>query len=221
MASRIKQTSEVAEAFESHLSLVTRVIDNWPWVVAMIGIPGVSGYLAWLKQTALNSPWYDKAFFAIFAVLSSAFLILGIRAFLAWARRSRREEGAVATGLAWSGYTYGPGSIIDGGTHRLSEIFGIDQIRNNLVFRNCRIEGPGLAIFVACHCDKSDFFNLPRFQFIDPTTAGEAAQVSYQFLKCRFENCAFSKMMLIANIEIQGSDIVTYKLVPSGEAGKS
>jgi hypothetical protein len=208
----IRKLSKAAEVIESHWSLGARIADHWPWIMAMIATSGLGGWFMWLIQVAASAPWYTKALFTMTAVLFLAFIVSGIWAFVTWMRRSRREEGAIATGLAWSGYTYGPGSVIDGGTHRLSEIFGIDQMRNNLLFRNCRIEGPGIVALIACHCEKSDFFDLPKAQFIDPRSAENATMSSYQFLKCRFEGCSFNKMIIIANIDVSGPDVVTYIL---------
>ena len=214
MRPRLRQISETAETLESHMSLANRILDwPWAWIAGVIMASG-GGWLAWLIQKAFEAPWYTQVFFSLLAALVIAFIWTGIVAFWVSIRRSRREEGAIASGLAWSGYTYGPGAVIDGGTHHLSEIFGADQIRNNLLFRNSRIEGPGIVAFISCTVDKTEFFDLPKVQFIDPKSAGNAAMVSPQFVKCRFENCAFAKALYIMDLGMKGPDIITYQLKP-------
>ncbi len=210
--------SKRAQALESHWSLGTMVRDNWPWIAAVTGLPGFAGWSAWIKQTAENAPWYDKTLFVISAVLGTAFLVLGLQAFWIWARRSRREEGAIARGLSISGYTYERGAVVHGGTHSLAEIFGSDQLRTELLFRNCQIKGPGIVAFFACHMEKSDFFGLPGPHIIDAHHSGELARFAYQFMRCRFENCAFNDAVLIANLPMRGPDIYRYRLARMEDA---
>lgn len=141
MASRYR---EFTAAVETHWSLFTMVRNNWGWIAAALGLSGLNGWLAWLWQSAAGATWYQKALWTSLGVLVTAFTASGIRAFLAWHRRSIREKGAIAAGISWSGHTYANGSIIQGGTHRLVEIFGTDQLRSNLTFRNCQVLGPGI-----------------------------------------------------------------------------
>jgi hypothetical protein len=185
------------------------------WVVTALGLGGLSSWWAWLWATAAAAPWYEKASCALVGFLLVAFLVTGSRAYFAFYRRSVREEGAVAAGLSWSGHTYANGSIIEGGTHRLVEIFGADQLRSNLTFRNCQIIGRGAVAYFSCHSEKSEYFGLPAVQFIDPRYAGEIATVVYQFVKCRFDNCVFSNMLHIQRFPAEMRDGQVYRMVRS------
>jgi hypothetical protein len=205
-----KRYTEIAGKIESHWTLYDLVRDNLGWVVTTLGLSGLSGWWAWLWQTATAAPWYEKSLVITLFVLSVAFLMTGLRAFLAWHRRSSREEGAIATGLSWSGHTYANSSIIEGGTHRLAEIFGNDQLRSNLTFRNCQILGPGAIAYFSCHIDKSEFFGLPAVQVIDSRYSGDLSAVVYHFVKCRFENCVFSNILHIGSLPVSGPDVAIY-----------
>ena len=134
MARRI---TEVAGKIESHWTLYNLLRENWGWAVTALGLGGAGGWWAWLVARAAEAPWYEKGLVALFAFLVITFLVTGVRAFLASHRRSARDEGAEAAAakLSWSGHAYTNGSIIEGGTHRLSEIFGTDQLRSNLLVR--------------------------------------------------------------------------------------
>lgn len=206
---------ELTNTIGTHWSLFTMIRDNWGWATAAVGLGGVGGWWAWLSAHAAAVPWYTKGLAALIAFLIVIFLVAGVRAFLAWQRRSAREEGAIASGLSWSGHTYSNGSIITGGTHRLAEIFGADQLRSNLTFRNCQILGPGAVAYYVCHSEKSEYFGLPAVQFIDPRYAGEISTVVYQFIKCRFENCVFSKMLHIQRFPNDMPDGQVYRMVRS------
>jgi len=210
-----KSYKEITGTIETHWSLFAMVRDNWGWVMTTLGLGGVSSWWAWLSAHAAAVPWYTKALAALLAFLIVAFLIAGLRAFFAWQRRSSREEGAIAGGLSWSGHTYANGSIIEGGTHRLSEIFGTDQLRSNLTFRGCQIVGPGVVAYFGCHSEKSEYFGLPSVQFIDPRYAGEIATVVYQFVRCRFENCVFSNMLHVQRFPQNMHDSQVYRMVRS------
>lgn len=207
--------SRRAQAFESHWSLGKLIAEHWIWLAPLFGLSGLSGFAAWARQTALSAPWYEKVLVVLFAVLGAAFLIFGCRSFFLWAQRSRREASAIAAGIAWSGHAYSKGAVISGGSHRIAEIFGTDQLRANLTFRNCQIIGPGIALLIACHVEKSEFFGLPRVQFIEPDGAVEVGSCAHQFIKCRFENCTFNGILFISNILPSGGDVVSYRLVPS------
>ncbi len=210
-----RRYSEITGSIETHWSLFSMVRDNWGWVVTALGLGGLSSWWAWLWQAANAATWYEKSLGATFAALLVVFLVTGVRAFLAWHRRSAREEGAVASGLSWSGHTYTNGSIIEGGTHRLAEIFGTDQMRSNLTFRNCQILGPGAVAYFGCHIDKTEFFGLPAVQFIDPRYVGEITRFIHQFVKCRFENCVFSNILHVQRFARDMSDSQVYRLVAS------
>lgn len=210
-----KRYSEITGSIETHWSLFTIVRDNWGWIVTTLGLSGLSGWWAWLWQTAKAAPWYERALVATFAALSIAFLVSGVRAFLMWHRRSTREEKAIAVGLSWSGHTYSNGSVIEGGTHRLVEIFGADQLRSNLTFRNCQILGPEAVAYFACHVDKTEFFGLPGVKMIDPRYSGGVATAIYQFMKCRFENCVFSNILHVIRLPSSGPDMHVYRMVRS------
>lgn len=212
MGRKMRQASGAAQALESHWSLAGLVKENWTWIAPMIGFSGTSGVLAWIKQSAVDAPWYDKALVAIFATLGAAALIVILRAGWGLIRRNQREEGAVARGLSISGYTYERGAFIDGGTHSLPEVFGNDQVRTDLTFRNCQIKGPGLAAFIGCHVDRSDFVALPGQCVIDPRYSGELTRFVYRFVRCKFENCAFNDLALIAHLPIEGPDMYRFKL---------
>lgn len=207
--------SKITESIEKHWSLFTMLRDNWGWIVTALGLGGLSGWWTWLWQTANAAPWYEKTFAITITALLVTFLVTGVRAFLAWHRRSTREEGAIASGLSWSGHVYTNGSIIDGGTHRLVEIFGTDQLRSNLTFRNCQILGPGAVAYFACHVDKTEFFGLPGVQMIDPRYSGGISTTMYQFMKCRFENCVFSNILHVIRLPSSGPDMHVYRMVPS------
>ena len=210
-----KRYKELTGAIETHWSLFSAVRDNWGWLVTTLGIGGLSGWWAWLWSAAAAAPWYEKALCALVGSLFVAFLVAGTRAYFAFYRRSVREERAVAAGLSWSGHTYANGSFIEGGTHRLVEIFGADQLRSNLTFRNCQIIGPGAVAYFSCHSEKSEYFGLPAVQFIDPRYAGDIAAVLCQFIKCRFENCVFSNMLHIQRFpaDMRGGEV--YRMVRS------
>lgn len=215
MAGMAKRYSEITGSIETHWSLFSMVRDNWGWVMTTLGIGGASGWWAWLWTAAQVAPWYEKALCSLVGFLVVAFLVTGARAYFALYRRSVREERAIATGLSWSGHTYANGSIIEGGTHRLVEIFGTDQLRSNITFRNCQILGPGAVAYFACHSEKSEYFGLPAVQFIDPRYAGEITTVLSQFVKCRFENCVFSNMLHIQRFPTNMSDAQVYRMVRS------
>jgi hypothetical protein len=212
MARRI---TEIAGKIESHWTLFNLIRDNWGWIVTTLGLAGMQGWFVWFWQAAIGAPWYQKGLVLTTGVLLTVFVITGVRAFLAWHRRTAREEGAVAAGLSWSGHTYANGSIIEGGTHRLVEVFGTDQLRSNLTFRNCQILGPGAAAYFNCHVEKTEFFGLPGVQFIDPRYAGNISAVTHQFIKCRFENCVFSGIVHIMRLDFSGPDMHVYRMVPS------
>lgn len=208
-----KRYSAITSSIETHWSLYTVARDNWTWLVGILGLGGATGWAAWAWQKALALPWYQESLIVVFAVLIVVFLATGIRAFWASYRRSIREEGAIASGLSWSGHTYANGSVIQGGTHRLVEIFGTDQLRSNLTFRNCQILGPGAVAYFACNIDKTEFFGLPAVQIIDPRYAGSIAAVIYQFMKCRFENCVLSNILHIHRLPMSGPDMNVYRMV--------
>lgn|GEM_PF-5733891 len=210
-----RRYAEITGSIETHWSLFSMVRDNWGWVVTTLGLSGASGWWAWLWQSAQAAPWYEKLLVAIVVSLIVAFLITGVRAFLVWHRRSVREEGAIASGLSWSGHTYSNGSTIDGGTHRLVEIFGTDQLRSNLTFRNCQILGPGAVGYFGCNIEKSEFFGLPGVQFVDSRYAGDITSAVFQFMKCRFENCVFSNVLHIIRLPLDGPDMHVYRMVRS------
>jgi hypothetical protein len=177
-----KRYTEITGGIETHWSLFTMVRDNWGWLVSVLGLGGITGWATWAWEVALALSWYQKSLIVILVVLVVVFLVTGIRAAWASHRRSIREEGAIAIGLSWSGHTYANGSVIEGGTHRLVEIFGTDQLRSNLTFRNCQILGPGAVAHFGCHVEKTEFFGLPGVQFIDPRYAGAISAVIYQFM---------------------------------------
>lgn len=207
------KASQTLQAIESHWSLVNLVKDNWSWIATVIGLSGVTAWLTWVKQSALLAPWYDKVLLSIFSPLIAAFLFMGIRTFWLAAKRTRREEGAIARGLSISGYTYERGAVVEGGTHSIVEIFGADQVRAGLLFRNCQIKGPGTVALFGCSIDKSEFFALPGQQVIDSRFSGELARTAFQLISCRFENCTFTNVLFIANLADRGPDIYRYKLV--------
>lgn len=210
-----RRYKDIADTIETHWSLYSALRDNAGWIVTALGLGGVGSWWTWVWATAAQAPWYEKALGALFAGLFGAFLVTGIRAFLAWHRRSAREEGAIAAGLAWSGHAYARGSIIEGGTHRLAEIFGPDQLRTNLTFRNCQITGPGAVAYYSCNTERSEYFGLPAVQFIDPRYSGEITHVVYQFIRCRFDNCTFSNMLHIQRFPTDMDDSQVYRLVRS------
>src|SRR5215475_9035289 len=121
-----RRYTDIAGKIDAHWSLFNRLRDNWGLIAAGIGLSGLSGWFVWIWEEARAAPWYQKSLFAVLGVLLVAFLVTGTRAFWVFYRRSIREEGAIALGLSWSGHTYANGSVIEGGTHRLVEIFGKD-----------------------------------------------------------------------------------------------
>lgn len=210
-----RRYTEIAGKIETHWNLFNLLRDSWGWIIAALGLTGLSGWCALLWQSAIAAPWYQKALIVTLIALFVVFAVAGIRTLLALHRRTVREEGAVATGLSWSGHTYANGSIIDGGTHRLVEIFGTDQLRSNLTFRNCQILGPGAAAYYSCNVDKTEFFGLPGVQFIDPRYSGSIGAVVFQFMKCRFENCVFSNILHIMRSTASGPDVHVYRMAVS------
>jgi hypothetical protein len=210
-----KRYSEITSSIETHWSLFSVVRDNWGWAVTALGLSGAGGGFAWLWAQALAAPWYQKGLVSLFAFLVVAFCVTGVRAFLAWHRRSVREEGAIATGLSWSGHTYSKGSTIEGGTHRIVEIFASDQLRSDLTFRNCQILGPGVVGYFDCRIEKSEFFGLPAVQFVDPRYAGHLMPFLHHFMRCRFENCVFSGIVHVQRLPQDMSDSEVWRLVQS------
>ncbi|WP_067109628.1 hypothetical protein [Sphingopyxis granuli] len=213
MGNKLSKASRLAQATESHWSFGQMVKDNWPWIAGVTGLPVSTGWLAWIKATAEGAAWHDKLLFAIIATGFMAFVVLGARAFLLSARRAKREEGAIARGLSISGYTYERGTIIEGGTHTLPEIFGRDQVRTDVTFRNCHIAGPGIVALFACHIERSEFIALPGPHVLDSRHSGEIARFAYRFVHCKFDNCAFEDVAIVGNLSIRGADLYRYKLV--------
>jgi hypothetical protein len=207
--------TRVTAGIEAHWSLANLLRDNWGWIVSTIGLAGFNGGMVWLWQAALDASWYQQALVISSVILVTTFFILGIKAFLTWMRRSQREDGAIALGIASSGYTYGPGAVIDGGTHSIAEIFGRAQTVSNVLFRNCTIIGPGVVLFANSPTSHCTFWDLPAPQKILGFTAGDVLIHCHQFFQCRFENCTITKLIQIDSIPLQPSGQWVYYALKS------
>jgi hypothetical protein len=95
---------------------------------------------------------------------------------------------------------YGPGTVIERGTHRLSDIFDRHAVRTDLVFKDCQIEGPGLIAFLGAHADHCKFYGIPKAQFIAPEGAADLAHAAFQFVNCKFFGCTFRGVAVIGTV---------------------
>jgi hypothetical protein len=207
-----KRYSDVTASIETHWSLFSAVRDNWGFAMTALGLGGLQGWLLWIWQAAIAAPLYQKALVISFGVIITVFFVTGVQAFLASYKRSARESDAIATGLSRSGYAYTNGSIIEGGTHRLTEIFGNDQLRSNLIFRNCQILGPGIVAHFASDINKTECFGTPGPQFIQWEAISVFSPCVFHFVRCRFDNCVFANIIQLGGVMPSGPDAYYFRL---------
>jgi hypothetical protein len=209
MRKRVGRLSSAAQAAESHWTLLGMISEHWSKLAILVGT-GSGGWLGWVIQTAKQATGYEIALWVSGIGLFFGACVAALLSNLEGRKLKRLQGEAVASGLSWSGYSYGHGAIIDSGTHSLTDIFGGDRLRVDLIFRNCQIVGPGIIALYSCHVAKSQMFALPDPIFIQPS--GTLTPFAPQFLNCRFENCTFSDIAMISNPF--AADVKVFKLAP-------
>ena len=208
-----KNLSNRAQAIESHISMALLLRNNWPAIVTTLGISGFNGFLVWLGQAAAHAPWYQKLLFATLGVCVSAFLITGFFAFLSTVfRRAKTENDALARNIRWSGHTYSPGAVIEGGTHSVADIFGTDRSRSRLFFRNAQIDGPGTVWLFGCHMEHNGFLAAGVTVVIEPKSGGLMGSSTHVFWQCRFDNCTFVDVVCVGDLGFDPAQVAIFKL---------
>jgi hypothetical protein len=196
MKKSIRRLSSAAQATESHWTLWGMLSEHWGNLLVAASAGG-GGWLGWVIKTAQQATGYEIALWVSGIGLFFGACVAALLSHLEGRKLKMLQGEAVASGLSWSGYSYGKGAVVDGGTHSLADIFGADRLRVNLIFRNCQIVGPGIIALIKCNVEKTEFFALPDPIFIEPSS--DLAPFAPQFLSCRFENCTFSDIAIISN----------------------
>lgn len=92
---------------------------------------------------------------------------------------------------------YQDSAIIEGGTHNIYEIFGKDNSRRDMVFRNCTIIGLGMVAITQANREnlKINYFHTSTGSMVMKAGPDVANHIK-QFFECSFENVTFQDIMI-------------------------
>jgi len=183
-------------------------------ITAAVGIVGSS--LAWFSGFWANTNWAGKGLILFWGFLFSLFILFSLLALLSVLRSKEVEiqnkvsEKSLSKRGIHLDYSYG--AVIDGGTHRIYDIFGTEGIRTNLTFRNCEISGPAVVTLMNTHLDGCSTLNTSTEAGMIIQTFTPFVSASLKFFECRFENCKFIEIILV-NGAVTSTNTSAAKLV--------
>ena len=191
--SLVKNSSDLAQAAESHLSLGLR---GW---TMLVGGSGGTGVIALLKGLTDGLRWYDITLIVLFSVLGVAFAVFGVLAFMQSLKVSKQREGQMSAEDAWGKRPFKDFQTVIGGTHSLSDIFRGDKIRAKMIFRDCIIHGAGAVVFTGCSIKNFTIHANRMPMVIEGDATGTVTLYINEFVECTFENVIFSNCLLFGN----------------------
>lgn len=190
------RTDRVVKTGESWAAAGLLVHQFWTQGVPALIATGVGTWLASNMNFLQDEGWATW----ILVGAGFAFFILGAASAVARFRYTWKAGQAVDRAVRWNSAIFSPGAIIDGGTHTISEIFGNDAVRSNILFRNCQITGPGVISFFNSPTEKCESSGVPIPVNINiDKDFAEVGNHVHQFHKCRFENVVFYNIILISH----------------------
>lgn len=94
---------------------------------------------------------------------------------------------------------YQDGAVIEGGTHNIYDIFGRDDTRRDMTFRNCTIEGKGMVGITRANRDNMEInFHLTGGSMVMKRGPDIATSVK-EFYECGFEGVTFRDIMILGH----------------------